>query len=264
MLLRRRGALRRAASQDLHERLGAGHARACLLPFAAPAAMAVSAGRGPGDGGHGPVPRPCSAWPPRRPRWSASRKPPPLLEELAGVPVGTKHVERTAEAVGRAIARDEARAPAAPAPAPAPTAYLGLDGTGIPVRKSETAGRKGKQEGGRNCPHARSQARARVDCRAAGRGGPSATRSGFGQLLRSCGKRRQPRHRSATFRLRPARAPGGGPPRLPLRRPPGRDRRRSTLDLEPGRRAVPPRRPDCRPVPRQGAVVGPGQGALSR
>ena len=71
-----------------------------------------------------------------------------LLEELAGVPVGTKHVERTAEAVGRAIARDEARAPDAPAAAPAPTAYLGLDGTGIPVRKSETAGRKGKQEDG--------------------------------------------------------------------------------------------------------------------
>ena len=142
-----------------------------------------------------------------------------LLEELAEVPVGTKHVERTAEAVGRAIARDEARAPATPAP----TAYLGLDGTGIPVRKSETAGRKGKQEDG-TARTREVKTRARVDCRAAGRGGPSATRPRFGQLLRSCGERREPRHRSATFRLRPACEPGGGPPRLPLRRPPGRDR----------------------------------------
>ena len=71
-----------------------------------------------------------------------------LLDDLAGVRVGTKHVERTAEAIGREIAREEARAPEGLAPAPSRTVYLGLDGTGIPVRKGETAGRAGKQPDG--------------------------------------------------------------------------------------------------------------------
>ena len=44
-----------------------------------------------------------------------------LLEDLAAVRVGTKQVERTAKAIGREIAREEARAPDGPAPAPAHT-----------------------------------------------------------------------------------------------------------------------------------------------
>ena len=68
-----------------------------------------------------------------------------LLDDLAGVRVGTKHVERTAEALGRELAAVERQAPDAPAPPPAPTVYLGVDGTGVPVRASETAGRPGKQ-----------------------------------------------------------------------------------------------------------------------
>ena len=56
VLLRRRGALRREASQDLHERLGAGHAPACLLPLPRLRPWPFPAGRGLGDGGHGPVP----------------------------------------------------------------------------------------------------------------------------------------------------------------------------------------------------------------
>ena len=67
-----------------------------------------------------------------------------LLDELAGVAMGAKQVERHAEALGRDIARDEA-AVVERAPAAAPTLYVGLDGTGVPVRKAETAGRKGKQ-----------------------------------------------------------------------------------------------------------------------
>ena len=35
-----------------------------------------------------------------------------------------------------------------PAPAAAPTMYLGLDGSRVPVRKSETAGRRGKHPDG--------------------------------------------------------------------------------------------------------------------
>jgi hypothetical protein len=70
-----------------------------------------------------------------------------LMCELAGVPVDPKQVERTAEALGREIAEDERHViePGAPS---APTMYLGMDGTGIPMRASEVAGRTGKQADG--------------------------------------------------------------------------------------------------------------------
>jgi hypothetical protein len=72
-----------------------------------------------------------------------------LLRELADVAVDPKHVERTAEALGREIAGDERRVvePVPPAEV-APTLYLGLDGTGIPMRAAELAGRVGKQPDG--------------------------------------------------------------------------------------------------------------------
>jgi Uncharacterised protein family (UPF0236) len=73
-----------------------------------------------------------------------------LLHELAGVAVPTKHVERAAEALGREIAQDERRvveAPPSEEPV-APTLYLGLDGTGVPMRASEVEGRAGKQADG--------------------------------------------------------------------------------------------------------------------
>ena len=70
-----------------------------------------------------------------------------LLRELAGVAVDTKQVERTAEALGREVADDE-RVVAESEPGAAPTMYLGLDGTGVPVRKSEVEGRCGKQPDG--------------------------------------------------------------------------------------------------------------------
>lgn len=73
-----------------------------------------------------------------------------LLRALAGVEVATKHVERAAEALGRAIAQDE-RGVVEPPPANepiAPTLYLGLDGTGVPMRPSEREGRPGKQPDG--------------------------------------------------------------------------------------------------------------------
>ena len=69
------------------------------------------------------------------------------LRELAGLEVGAKQVERHAEALGRDIARDELEV-IDPEPATAKTLYVGLDGTGVPMRKSETAGRVGKQADG--------------------------------------------------------------------------------------------------------------------
>lgn len=70
-----------------------------------------------------------------------------LLHELAGLAVDAKQVERTAEGLGRAIACDE-RAVVDPGAPAAPTMYLGMDGTGVPVRASEVEGRKGKQPDG--------------------------------------------------------------------------------------------------------------------
>jgi hypothetical protein len=73
-----------------------------------------------------------------------------LLRELAGVDVPTKHVERAAENLGREIADDEKHVvepPVANEPL-APTLYLGMDGTGVPVRKAELVARPGKQPDG--------------------------------------------------------------------------------------------------------------------
>ena len=72
-----------------------------------------------------------------------------LLGALAGLPVPVKQVERTAEALGRAMATDEQQhVEPAPDAELAPTLYLGLDGTGVPMRKAEVEGRPGKQADG--------------------------------------------------------------------------------------------------------------------
>ena len=70
-----------------------------------------------------------------------------LLRELAGLRIAPKTVERHAEALGREVAADEL-AVVEPEPSEAPTLYLGLDGTGVPVRKSGVAGREGRQPDG--------------------------------------------------------------------------------------------------------------------
>lgn len=80
-----------------------------------------------------------------------------MIARLAGLRVTAKEVERVAEAVGADIARrEEAARLAAAAAAPAAGAagetpallYLMGDGTGVPVLKRETAGRKGKAADG--------------------------------------------------------------------------------------------------------------------
>ena len=72
-----------------------------------------------------------------------------LLGELAGVRLNAKQVERTAEALGHEIAADERQRlePIANDHLP-PTLYLGMDGTGIPMRAAELLGRQGKQPDG--------------------------------------------------------------------------------------------------------------------
>ena len=81
-----------------------------------------------------------------------------LLENLAGVRLTAKRVERAAEASGTVAAaavRDRARAisdrkliPLPPSPLP-DKLYAAIDGTGVPVTARETAGRDGKGEDGR-------------------------------------------------------------------------------------------------------------------
>ena len=72
-----------------------------------------------------------------------------LLGELAGVCLTTKQVERAAEALGAEIADDERRHidPVIDSEIP-PTLYLGMDGTGVPIRRQELVGRAGKQADG--------------------------------------------------------------------------------------------------------------------
>ena len=72
-----------------------------------------------------------------------------LLQELAGLPINAKQVERAAEALGVQIAEDEKHdvLPTDEQPLP-PTLYLGVDGTGVPMRPEELKGRRGKQPDG--------------------------------------------------------------------------------------------------------------------
>ena len=70
-----------------------------------------------------------------------------LLEELANVAVETKEIERTAETLGKDIAKDECSYVPVRG-AVQETMYLGLDGTGIPMRHEALEGRVGKQPDG--------------------------------------------------------------------------------------------------------------------
>lgn len=64
-----------------------------------------------------------------------------LLHELAGVEVSAKQLERAAEALGAEIADDERRDVERMGNI-APTMYLGMDGTGVPMRAVELVGRE--------------------------------------------------------------------------------------------------------------------------
>jgi hypothetical protein len=81
-----------------------------------------------------------------------------MLEELAGIRLTVKRVERAAEASGAAVAaagRGRAALIAARKLVPLPPSplpdklYAAIDGTGVPMTSKETAGRKGKSDDGR-------------------------------------------------------------------------------------------------------------------
>jgi len=78
-----------------------------------------------------------------------------MIRDVGGLEVTDKEVERVAESVGADIARRNEENMAAamddeiPMPDEAPaTLYIAADGTGVPVLRRETVGRKGKAEDG--------------------------------------------------------------------------------------------------------------------
>lgn len=70
-----------------------------------------------------------------------------LLRELAGISVGAKMVERAAEALGGDISIDEQEVITAADP-DSKRIYVGMDGTGTPMRAEAVQGRAGKQPDG--------------------------------------------------------------------------------------------------------------------
>lgn len=70
-----------------------------------------------------------------------------MISNLAGLQVGSKQIERAGEALGHEIMVVE-RSTIAEERACSTTMYLGMDGTGCPMRKAETEGRAGKQADG--------------------------------------------------------------------------------------------------------------------
>jgi len=70
-----------------------------------------------------------------------------MIKNLASLYVGSKQVERAAEALGEEIRQAET-AEIVEVPPCSNTLYLGIDGTGCPMRKEEVEGRKGKQPDG--------------------------------------------------------------------------------------------------------------------
>jgi len=70
-----------------------------------------------------------------------------MIKNLAGLHVGSKQVERAGEALGEEIGNTE-KSEVVEVPSGSNTIYLGMDGTGCPMRKEETEGRTGKQPDG--------------------------------------------------------------------------------------------------------------------
>jgi len=81
------------------------------------------------------------------------------LRHYAGLEVGRKEIERTAEEVGRQIeawtmedlyktSPGQAQLPTGNPEKPIPVLYISFDGTGVPIQRKELKGRKGKQPDG--------------------------------------------------------------------------------------------------------------------
>ena len=133
-------------------------------------------------------------------------------------------------ALGREVACDERSVIEQTTRAPAPTIYLGLDGTGVPVRPAEVEDRRGKQpDGSTKTREVKLAAVWTAERRDSAR--PARPRPRAGQLQRRRRECGQPRHRPAASRLRATCPSRDNTGRLRHRGPSGRHRRRGRLDL---------------------------------
>ena len=152
----------------------------------------------------------------------------PSLKEAAPCRPGRSATPSRADR--RSAAADERRAVEPEAHRVKPTLYLGMDGTGIPVRKE--TGPTVRPKPARSSSRSPGRPNAGTPCRCATRTQSPPHRDG-----------RQSRYRPRTFPLRPARREQGHP------------RRRRALDLGPRRRVFPRCDPD-RHLPRQKPPLG--------
>ena len=179
-----------------------------------------------------------------------------LLENLAGVRLTVKRVERAAEASGTAAAaavRDRAAlitarklVPLPPSPLP-DKLYAAIDGTGVPVTAKETAGRDGKGEDGRARTREVKLAVFFTQNKVDEDGYPVRDRDSSSYVATF-----EPAHVFAGLV-----EAEGHPPRRRPRPPAHHPRRRRRLDLEHRRRQVPRGHPDRGPVPRPRAPARP-------
>ena len=166
-----------------------------------------------------------------------------LLSELSGIEVGAKQVERTAEALGREIAQHERQVVESANSSEIPeTLYLGVDGTGVPMRRSELAGRAGKQPDGsaktrevKLCTLWSAQGRGEEDRPVRDRGSVS-----YSAAIETAATHDVDREVAPLLAAGRARSPAA---RLRSRGAPGRFRRWGPVDLESRRRAPFPGRP---------------------
>jgi hypothetical protein len=182
------------------------------------------------------------------------------MQLLAGLEVTTKSVERIAEAIGGDIAQREhgeiQKALQLDLPVlvgqPIPILYVQMDGTGVPVVKKETVGRPGKTEG--QPAHTREVKLGCVFTQTtwdkegyAIRDADSTSYTGAIETAEEFGKRI---YLEALKRGWSCEKEGG-------------HRRWSRMDLDSGRRTLPGRDSDCRPLPCSPASVGGGAPAVS-
>ena len=69
------------------------------------------------------------------------------LQEIGGIPVSGRQVQRVVQRVGEAAVKWQQRE-SPPVPCDAPIMYISADGTGVPMRRNELEGRQGKQTDG--------------------------------------------------------------------------------------------------------------------
>ena len=143
----------------------------------------------------------------------------------------------------RAIAADERQAVEPETHRVQPTLYLGVDGTGIPVRKAETAQRQGQQpDGSAKTREVKLAVAWTAERRHPQTGIPMRDPDSISHTAAIETAASRDTAREPSPHLRPARLPRSRTPPFRRCRPQGHARRRRALDLDPRRRVFSPMR----------------------